>query len=166
MLLRLFFAAPLEIAQLRGHVEAFRREQQARLEHNEDTREWLDGYFAGASADIASLNLEMRGAPFELRVWEALRLIPPGTTTTYSAIAKQLEMALWQPESLRIILAVRRLREAGVPAFFSIDTGATVYVNTVPERADEVRKAIEELGIRTIPCEVGGPARITDDPLF
>ncbi len=42
LLLRLFFAAPLEMAQLRGHVEAFRREQQARLEHNEDTREWLD----------------------------------------------------------------------------------------------------------------------------
>ena len=30
------------MAQLRGHVEAFRREQQARLEHNEDTHEWLD----------------------------------------------------------------------------------------------------------------------------
>jgi len=76
------------------------------------------------------------------------------------------EMVLWQPDTLRVILAVRRLREAGVPAFFSIDTGATVYVNTLPERADEVRKAIEELGIRTIPCEVGGPTRITDDHLF
>src|SRR6266516_2100796 len=42
LLLRLFFAAPLEMAQLRGRVEAFRREQQARLEHNEDTREGLD----------------------------------------------------------------------------------------------------------------------------
>ena len=54
------------------------------------TRDWLDGYFAGASADIASLNLEMRGAPFELLVWDALRQIAPGTTTTYGAIAKQV----------------------------------------------------------------------------
>src|SRR2546426_1029209 len=76
------------------------------------------------------------------------------------------EMVLWQPDTLRVILAVRRLREAGVPAFFSIDTGATVYVNTLPDRADEVQKAIEELGIRTIPCEVGGPARIIGDHLF
>src|SRR5438094_847640 len=76
------------------------------------------------------------------------------------------EMVLWQPDTLRVILAVRRLREAGVPAFFSIDTGATVYVNTLPDRADEVQKAIEELGIRTIPCKVGGPARIIGDHLF
>ena len=41
-----------------------------------------------------------------------------------------------------------------------------MYVNTLPDRADEVQKAIEELGIRTIPCEVGGPARIIGDHLF
>ena len=76
------------------------------------------------------------------------------------------EMVLWQPDTLRVILAVRRMREAGVPAFFSIDTGATVYVNTFPDRADDVRKAIEDLGIRTIPCDVGGPARVTDDHVF
>ena len=76
------------------------------------------------------------------------------------------EMVLWQPETLRVILAVRRMREAGVPAFFSIDTGATVYVNTVPERGDEVRAAIEDLGIRTFSCMVGGPARIVSDSLF
>jgi len=76
------------------------------------------------------------------------------------------EMVLWQPDTLRVILAVRRMREAGFPAFFSIDTGATVYVNTFPDRADDVRKAIEDLGIRTIPCHVGGPARITDDHVF
>lgn len=76
------------------------------------------------------------------------------------------EMVLWQPDTLRVILAVRRLREEGVPAFFSIDTGATVYVNTVPDRADLVRRRIEELEIEAIPCTVGGPARIVDDPLF
>jgi PadR family transcriptional regulator AphA len=42
LLLRLFFAAPSQVAVLRGHVEAFRREQQARLDHYEGTRRWLD----------------------------------------------------------------------------------------------------------------------------
>ena len=42
LLLRLFFAAPPEMAELRGHVEAFRREQRARLDHYDDTRKWLD----------------------------------------------------------------------------------------------------------------------------
>ncbi len=76
------------------------------------------------------------------------------------------EMVLWQPETLRVILAVRKMREAGIPAFFSIDTGATVYVNTLPGRGPEVQARIEELGIRTIPCQVGGPARVVDEPLF
>lgn len=51
---------------------------------------WLAAYFAGVTADISSLRLDMRGAPFELRVWKALRSIPAGTTTTYGAIAKQV----------------------------------------------------------------------------
>ena len=76
------------------------------------------------------------------------------------------EMVLWQPDTLRVILAVRRLREKGVPAFFSIDTGATVYVNTIPDHVDRVRGAIDELGIQTLLCTVGGPARLVEDPLF
>jgi O-6-methylguanine DNA methyltransferase len=54
------------------------------------TRAWLDAYFAGVSADISSLRLDMRGAGFEKRVWQELRRIPPGETTSYGAIAKTL----------------------------------------------------------------------------
>jgi methylated-DNA-[protein]-cysteine S-methyltransferase len=54
------------------------------------TREWLRGYFAGTSADLDGLPLDMRGAPFERRVWKALVTIAPGETTSYGAIAKAL----------------------------------------------------------------------------
>jgi methylated-DNA-[protein]-cysteine S-methyltransferase len=57
------------------------------------TRKWLDEYFAGTSADINGLRLDMRGATFEQRVWAALRAIPPGATTSYGAIAKALGSA-------------------------------------------------------------------------
>jgi len=56
-------------------------------------RTWLDDYFAGLSADISGLPLDMRGADFEKRVWSALRAIPPGETTSYGAIAKALGSA-------------------------------------------------------------------------
>ena len=56
----------------------------------DETGRWLERYFRGVSADTASLSLDMRGAPFELRVWDALRGIAPGTTTTYGAIARQV----------------------------------------------------------------------------
>ena len=57
------------------------------------TRAWLDAYFAGTSADISGLPLDMRGAPFERRVWAALCSIPPGETTSYGAIARRIGSA-------------------------------------------------------------------------
>jgi len=76
------------------------------------------------------------------------------------------EMLLWRPETLSVMLRVRAMRDGGVPAFFSIDTGATVYVNTFPDRVADVRKELTDLGVQTIECRVGGPARSTDDHLF
>ena len=57
------------------------------------TREWLSAYFDGASADAPpadELPLDLRGAPFERRVWAALIDIPPGATASYGAIAAKL----------------------------------------------------------------------------
>ena len=57
------------------------------------TRLWLAAYFEGTSAALGDLPLDMRGAPFEQRVWAALRAIPPGATTSYGAIADALGSA-------------------------------------------------------------------------
>jgi len=54
------------------------------------TRRWLEDYYAGTTADIAGIPLDMRGAAFEKRVWMALQAIPPGQTTSYGAIAEAL----------------------------------------------------------------------------
>jgi O-6-methylguanine DNA methyltransferase len=57
------------------------------------TRDWLSAYFDGVSAeapDAADLPLDLRGAPFEQRVWDALVDIPPGVTSSYGAIAAKL----------------------------------------------------------------------------
>src|SRR5262249_25148399 len=56
-------------------------------------RQWLAAYFAGESADIAGVPLDMRGAPFENPVWQALTRIPPGETTSYGVLAKTLGSA-------------------------------------------------------------------------
>jgi methylated-DNA-[protein]-cysteine S-methyltransferase len=53
-------------------------------------REWLAAYFDGKAADASAVPLDLRGAPFELRVWGKLREIPPGATSTYGAIAVDL----------------------------------------------------------------------------
>jgi methylated-DNA-[protein]-cysteine S-methyltransferase len=52
-------------------------------------RQQLEEYFA-RSRRTFDLPLEALGSAFEHRVWNALRTIPYGTTTTYGALAKQL----------------------------------------------------------------------------
>ena len=76
------------------------------------------------------------------------------------------EMMLWRPETVKVILEVKKMRSEGLPAFFSIDTGATVYVNTKPKHVREIEGRIKDLGIETIRCGVGGCAKSTQKHLF
>ncbi len=39
---------------------------------------------------VSDLPLDLRGSDFEVRVWQALREIPPGQTTSYGALAARL----------------------------------------------------------------------------
>jgi methylated-DNA-[protein]-cysteine S-methyltransferase len=55
----------------------------------ERARRQLEEYFAGARTTF-DLPLEPVGSPFELRVWEALRAIPYGTTVSYGELARRL----------------------------------------------------------------------------
>jgi len=67
----------------------------------------------------------------------------------------------WEPTTLEIFEAVRELRADGVPAYFSTDTGASVYVNTTREAIDRVEARCSELAPTRV-WEVGGPARLLD----
>ena len=72
----------------------------------------------------------------------------------------------WKPATLEIFEAVRDLRAEGVPAYFSVDTGATVYINTPDAYADQVEEAVAACGVETRQWRVGGPARVVDEHLF
>ena len=48
----------------------------------------LHAYFAGEAAELGGIPLATGGTPFQRSVWAALRMIPPGTTTTYGALAR------------------------------------------------------------------------------
>jgi phosphomevalonate decarboxylase len=76
------------------------------------------------------------------------------------------ELILWRPDTVKVILEVRKMRSEGLRAYFSIDTGATVYVNCPLDESKEVRSRIERLGLETIECHVGGPAVLVDEHLF
>jgi len=50
----------------------------------------LDAYFAGELASLDALDVELVGTPFQCALWRRLRAIPPGATTSYGALAREL----------------------------------------------------------------------------
>jgi phosphomevalonate decarboxylase len=125
----------------------------------------FEARMAHIHGQIAEMRDALRAADFdrtfELAEHDSLSLA--ATTMTGPA-----GWVYWQPETLEVFEVVRDLREAGVPAYFSVDTGASVYVNTTAESVERVEDEIADLGVRTRRWEVGGPARVLDpdDALF
>lgn len=55
----------------------------------EEVKHWLDIYFTGKDPDFIP-PVHIIGTPFRMEVWEILRRIPYGETTTYGEIAKKI----------------------------------------------------------------------------
>lgn len=62
-------------------------------------RAGLTRYFAGEQEDFASVALDLRGTPFQVRVWRALRDIPWGEVRSYAHIAAAVE----SPRAMRAV---------------------------------------------------------------
>ncbi|WP_225334701.1 phosphomevalonate decarboxylase MvaD [Halomicrobium urmianum] len=121
--------------------------------------------FESRMAHIHGQIAEMRDAlragdferTFELAEHDSLSLA--ATTMTGPA-----GWVYWQPQTIEIFNAVRELRtEEDVPVYFSVDTGASVYVNTTADHVDRVEEVVADCGVETRRWEVGGPARVLDE---
>lgn len=55
-----------------------------------DTKQWLDGYFAGKNPTTTQMSFKPVGSKFQLRVWKMLCEIPYGKVTTYGTIARRI----------------------------------------------------------------------------
>jgi len=116
-------------------------------------------------ARLAHIHEQIAEAKDALRAGEFDRTFELGEHDSLSLAATTMTgeagWVYWKPATLAIFDAVRDLREEGVPAYFSTDTGASVYVNTTAEHAERVEEAIAEYADTRI-WEVGGPARVLD----
>jgi methylated-DNA-[protein]-cysteine S-methyltransferase len=57
----------------------------------DDTKKWLDDYFAGKQPALLRLALAPIGGEFRQKVWRILCQIPYGKTSTYKDIAKEVK---------------------------------------------------------------------------
>ena len=75
---------------------------------------------------------------------------------------------IWRAATVDVIHTVRRLRSEGVPVWFSIDTGATAYLNTDAAHEHQVAEAVKEIrGVtKVLHLRPAGPAYLTDQHLF
>jgi methylated-DNA-[protein]-cysteine S-methyltransferase len=58
-------------------------------DHLRRCEEQLNAYFCGELREF-TLPLDLRGTPFQVRCWEALRRIPYGATCSYAELARQV----------------------------------------------------------------------------
>ena len=69
-------------------------------------------------------------------------------------------MMVMSEDSLRIIRKVRELRDSGVRAYFSMQTGPSVFINTDERDEERVLRAVQGLGYKAYLSRVGGEAII------
>jgi phosphomevalonate decarboxylase len=146
-----------------GLVPAYKETEQAHAEAADS--HMFEARLAHVHGQLAEMRDALRAGDFD-RVFELAEhdsLSLAATTMTGPA-----GWVYWQPETLQIFAAVRQLREEGVPAYFSTDTGATVYVNTTADHADRVESAVADCGVETRRWHAGGPTEVLgeSDALF
>lgn len=82
-----------------------------------------------------------------------------------SMFAARPAVIYFQPTTLAVMTAVRELRQAGTPAYYTMDAGPHVKVLTLPEHAARVARAVEAVpGVeRSIVTGAGPDAELTDE---
>lgn len=83
-------------------------------------------------------------------------------------LTSQPTILLFYPGTVEVMQAVRKLRQTGVPAYFTINTGFNVHVLTLPEHEQVVMSVLQELPSvkKIIASGVGVAPKFLDKHLF
>ena len=84
-----------------------------------------------------------------------------------STMTGKAHMVLWEPETVCIIKEVQRMRREGVPAWYSMDTGPSVFINTYTNYVEKVADRLRSLGFSgIIKSKVGCKPFLSNKHLF
>ncbi len=125
-------------------------------------------FFRARLAYLREVLQRMRRAIGRRDVSEICRLAEVDTLNLHAiTMTGKLGTILVSPLSITIMDEVRRLREEeGVPVWYSLDTGPSVFINTTPKAASKVERRIRTLDDNVVSSDPGGPAEIISRHLF
>ena len=84
-----------------------------------------------------------------------------------STMTGKAHMILWEPETVHIIKEVQKMRREGIPVWYSVDTGPSVFVNTYAEYVETVADKLHSLGCsKIVSSKVGGKPFLSGKHLF
>ena len=76
-------------------------------------------------------------------------------------------MVLWEPDTVRIIKEIIRMREEETPAWYSMDTGPSVFINTYKKSTEKIVERFHEIGFKNLLIStVGEKPFLTGNHLF
>ncbi len=125
-------------------------------------------FFKARLAYLKGVLQRMRTAIRRRNVSEICRLAEMDTLNLHAiTMTGRQGTILVSPLSIRVIDEVRRLREEeGVPVWYSLDTGPSVFINTTPKASLKVERRIRALSDDVVVSDPGGPAVFTNSHLF
>jgi phosphomevalonate decarboxylase len=135
---------------------------QSRVRTEDAHREVLTSPFFAARVESAQKRCDlMQKAILGNDLEELGRLAERDTLELHSlTMTGDSGLIIMTEDSIKIIRRVKELRGEGVRAYYSLQTGPSVFVNTDERDQGKVLKAMERLGYRAYPSGVGGEATI------
>jgi phosphomevalonate decarboxylase len=107
--------------------------------------------FKARLKNIAVLLAEMKEVIRKGDVASIGRLAEEDTLNLHAiTMTGKSHMVLWEPETVRIIKEVIRMRNEGIPAWYSMDTGPSVFINTYARNSGEVVKRLRKIGFENV----------------
>jgi phosphomevalonate decarboxylase len=108
---------------------------------------------------------EMKKAILEKDVEKICELTEIDTLNLHAVtMTGKRRLLVYEPQSIAVIHRVLELRDTGIPCWYSLDTGPSVFVNCRSRYANEVANGLKEITlINPIISNVGEKARLVDE---
>lgn len=126
---------------------------------------YYEGWLKSIEQDLQNVREGIKNRDFTLvgstAEHNALKMHATMITTTPSII-------YWAPATVEIMHNIMAWREEGLESYFTMDAGPQVKILCLEKDLDEIQERLEKLDCikKTIVCEPGDGARLTDDHLF